>query len=150
MENLEVRINNVMKGLRKAGFVARRNVMSCCRGCVNLEAKEGQPAFWSFGGQGHAVSVKGDEAYFNSNDKWSYHKKDLMVYFNHEGILNEDGELNENGKALVSLLEDNGIVYEWDGSRHRCIVVNMDASSAFGHKRAKEAAEGYMNSMVFV
>lgn len=150
MENLETRINNVMRGLRKEGFIARRNVMACCSGCVQLNPKsDEQPAFWQFGGQGHNIAIKGDEAYYAA-DPFRSIRGDLCIYFNHNALTDGEGNLTDAGVLLVELLTVNGIVFEWDFSQWQCIIINLDASTASAHAQRAAARAGHVDTMAFV
>lgn len=128
METLEKRIKKFSKDLRASKISIYRNVMSCCRSCVNLEDKIGESGaiIWSFGGQGCRVSIVGDEALgYDSRGRFYVDQ----ILFNHTGIF-ENGELNENGREIKALAEENGLVFNWDEvSPSRVLTLNIGESA---------------------
>jgi hypothetical protein len=110
-ETLEVRMERALKAIRRAGIVARRNVMSCCRSCVDLGLAGNVPVIWHFGGQGNRTAIEGNYATFSS------------MYFNHDNLATAEG-LTEAGKVVLKAFEDNGITVEWqDQSPYKCLEV---------------------------
>jgi len=117
-ETLETRVNGFFRELRKQGFIAKRNVQSCCRSCANLGEVGEKPLVWSFGGQGSAVSIKGDEAYLANS-------KDGTVdsfYLYHDNLTSEDG-LNENGVKFLRLAAKYEVPIIWDATDFKAIEV---------------------------
>ena len=150
MDTLEARVKGLTKELRARGIHVRRNVMSCCRSCADINSAEGQSVFWTFGGQGSAVYIKGDEAYARAYDSWSGRNDPCIadpVYWNHDGLV-EDGKLTDDGHAVVDGLRRYGIHFEWDYSEGRCIEVDFDKSTiAANEERAKHQL---VDTMLFV
>lgn len=108
--SLEVRFNNAMKAIRKSGIVARKNVMGCCRSCINLELADNVPVIWHYGGQGNRTTISGDHATFSS------------MYFNHDNLV-ANGELTSAGQKVLEAFEANGIEVDWDKSASKCLEV---------------------------
>lgn len=123
MKTLEKRVNGFFRELRKEGFVAKRNVRSCCRSCVDLKAEDDQPTVWSFGGQGHAVSIVGDSAYFTNGSEYIAQNVDA-IYLYHDGLFT-DGKINEHGAKVTDLMRKNGLSFELWHSESKAIVLNM-------------------------
>jgi hypothetical protein len=77
-----------------------------------------KPLVWSFGGQGSAVSIKGDEAYLANS-------KDGTVdsfYLYHDNLTSEDG-LNENGVKFLRLAAKYEVPIIWDATDFKAIEV---------------------------
>ena len=110
METLEKRFDTALKTIRKAGIVAKRNVMSCCRSCVDLGLADNVPVLWHFGGQGHRTIISGNTAEFDS------------MYFNHDNLANAEG-LTSAGEIVLKAFADNEIQVEWDKSSGKCLEV---------------------------
>jgi hypothetical protein len=110
MESLEVRLDKAVKAIRKAGITARKNVMGCCRSCVNLGIADNAPVVWHYGGQGNRLSVSGDWANAES------------IYFNHDNLATEAG-LTSAGEIVLKAFEDNGLAVDWDRSPHKCLEI---------------------------
>lgn len=150
MDTLEVRVKGLTKELRARGILVRRNVMECCRSCTNLNAKEGQSVFWTFGGQGSAVYIKGDEAY-GREYSWRTGQAEpcdpRLVYWNHDGLV-ENGKLTDDGNAVVDGLRRYGIHFEWDYSEGRCIEVDFDKSTIAANEEL--AKHRLVDTMLFV
>lgn len=120
MKKVSVQFELAMKEIRKNKVMARRNVSSCCRGCVDLKVEDHQAIIWHFGGQGNRFEVAADGAY---EPGWSTTRVD-GAYFNHSGIAG-----TEKGQAVVEIFEKHGIVIEWDGSESQCIWVDFKATA---------------------
>jgi hypothetical protein len=119
MKSLSVQFEAAMKEIRKNKVMARRNVSSCCRGCVDLKVADDQAIIWHFGGQGGRFEVLSEGAY---EPGWKGEEYD-GVYFNHSGIAG-----TEKGQAVVEIFTKHGIVIEWDGSESQCIWVDFKQS----------------------
>lgn len=110
-ETLEVRMDKAMKAIRKAGVVARKNVMGCCRSCIDLGLADNVPVVWHYGGQGNRTSIVGNYSDFDT------------MYFNHSNLATAEG-LTSAGQIVLKAFEDNGIKVEWaDNSPHKCLQV---------------------------
>jgi hypothetical protein len=112
MESLEVRLDRAMKSVRKAGIVARKNVMGCCRSCIDLGLADNVPVIWHYGGQGHRLSISHDST--NSDS----------IYFNHGNLATDDG-LTSAGEIVLRAFEDNGFSVDWDKSPYKCLLVSL-------------------------
>jgi len=123
METLEKRVNSFFRELRKEGFIAKRNVRSCCRSCVDLGAKDDQPVLWSFGGQGHAVSIKGNSAYWTDSPEYNAQTIE-KIYLYHDELFT-DGKVNDNGRKVSDLMRKHGLSFEMWHSESKAIVLNM-------------------------
>ena len=131
MKKVSVQFEAAMKEIRKNKVMARRNVSSCCRGCVDLKVADDASIIWHFGGQGGRFEVAADGAY---GAGWNGEKFD-GVYFNHSGIAG-----NEKGQAVVEIFAKHGIVIDWDGSESQCIWVNFkETASNFKMEQAFES-----------
>ncbi|HLP97628.1 MAG TPA: hypothetical protein VK149_04205 [Sideroxyarcus sp.] len=103
--------NAAFNDMRKAGIAARRNVRSCCRGCVTADklGLEGyddeKPYVWNFGGQGMALSFD-----------WMGQAESQKVWLNHG---------NGSAETAVEILRSHGFEVEWDGTQHKCIEVKF-------------------------
>jgi hypothetical protein len=134
VKKVSVQFELAMKEIRKNKVMARRNVSSCCRGCVDLKVADDASIIWHFGGQGGRFEVAADGAY---EPGWNGGKVD-GAYFNHSGIAG-----TEKGQAVVEIFEKHGIVIEWDGSESQCIWVDFKRT-AFNFKM--EQAEISINT----
>lgn len=112
METLEKRFDNAMKTIRKAGIVAKRNVMSCCRSCVDLGLADNVPVLWHFGGQGNRNVITGNYSDFES------------MYFNHDNLATAEG-LTSAGQIVLKAFADNEIEIDWDKSPSKCLLVKL-------------------------
>jgi hypothetical protein len=110
-ETLEVRFDKAFKAVRRAGITARRNVMSCCRSCVDLGLADNVPVVWHFGGQGRRVSISGD--YTDSP----------ILLLNHSNLVSE-GKLTSAGEVVLKAFADNGFEVKWENfSEFKCLEV---------------------------
>ena len=109
-ETIEVRFNRAMREVRKAGIVAKRNVKACCRGCAVIENPNDEPVFWSFGGQGAAVSITGN----NSSDN--------VINFQHNGLMDNE-VLTSAGVQVVTVFAKNGFAAMWENESRVIKVV---------------------------
>lgn len=131
MKKVSVQFELAMKEIRKNKVMARRNVSSCCRGCVDLKVADDASIIWHFGGQGGRFEVAADGAY---GAGWNGERFD-GVYFNHSGIAG-----NEKGQVVVEIFAKHGIVIDWDGSESQCIWVNFkETASNFKMEQAFES-----------
>lgn len=117
METLEVRLNRAFREIRKGGAFAKRNVNGCCRSCIwaDLSVPDGQPAVWSFAGQGNRVSVVGDYADAPS------------IYLYHSDLVAGD-ELTNAGHDILIAFARNGIEIDWDRTNSKAIEVLLEKS----------------------
>jgi hypothetical protein len=145
MENLETRVKQFSKELRAGGVRVRRNVVSCCRGCADLGEHTNPATIWSFGGQGQSVNISGDDAYHKSGN--DYHEAGI-VFFNHDGLVNDDDTLSKYGELVISALTRYGIAWEWNLTDARCIEVDFAKSTTSYHDEHKE--DTLVTSMMFV
>lgn len=120
MKKVSVQFELAMKEIRKNKIMARRNVSSCCRGCVDLGVEDHQAIIWHFGGQGNRFEVAADGAY---GAGWNGERFD-GVYFNHSGIAG-----TEKGQAVVEIFAKHGIIIDWDGSESQCIYIDFKATA---------------------
>ena len=111
-ETLEVRFDKALKTIRKAGITAKRNVMGCCRSCIDLGLATNVPVVWHYGGQGNRTSIVGNYADFNT------------MYFNHSNLV-ADGELTSAGEMVLKAFADNALEVEWDKSDSKCLQVKL-------------------------
>lgn len=111
-ETLEVRFDKALKTIRKAGITAKRNVMGCCRSCIDLGLATNVPVVWHYGGQGNRTSIVGN-----------YADADTM-YFNHSNLATDDG-VTSAGEVVLKAFEDNGFEVEWDKTSWKCLVVKL-------------------------
>jgi hypothetical protein len=145
MENLETRVKQFSKELRAGGVRVRRNVVSCCRSCADLGEHTNPATIWSFGGQGQSVNISGDDAYHKSGN--DYHEA-RTVFFNHDGLVADDGTLSVYGELVISALTRYGIAWEWNLTDARCIEVDFSKSTTSYHNDHKE--DTLVTSMMFV
>lgn len=120
MKTLQERFQDFSREARREGVAVRRNVMACCQSCADFDT-HGRPAnFWSFGGQGHYVTIRDNEAYATVN---KYGFKDFIdiekIGFNHEGLVTREGSFTEVGEKFFALAIKNGIVFEKDDDGFR-------------------------------
>jgi hypothetical protein len=130
-DTLQVRFDNAMKEIRKQGIRARRNVPGCCRSCLTATGKlpEGFPLIWHYGGQGSWFGFCGGLPY-RARDRWTWGKSVKTVWFNHEGLNNDDdGKPNEYGQKVLAIFQKHKIVTDWDGTSSMCIGVVFDKST---------------------
>jgi hypothetical protein len=146
MENLETRVKQFSKELRAGGVRVRRNVMACCRSCADLGEHTYPATIWSFGGQGCSVSISGDDAYHQTG-KYDYQEAGI-VFFNHDGLVENDGTLSKYGELVISALTRYGIAWEWNLTDARCIEVDFSKSTTSYHNEHKE--DTLVSSMMFV
>lgn len=112
-----------VKVIRQNGIKVRRNVQSCCRGCVTPEQmgmkSETDPIVWTFGGQGNATTWNYAGAMVYRNRRRGYGKTDIVdtLYFNHSNLTPELGAL------VIDTFRAHGFQAEWDGSEYSCIEV---------------------------
>lgn len=118
MKKVSSQFESAVKEIRKQGVMARRNVSSCCRGCVDLKVADDQAIIWHFGGQGNAFQIFADGAMYRDYSNCE------GVYFNHSGIAG-----TEKGQAVMEIFAKHGIVTEWDGSEGQCIYVDFKATA---------------------
>lgn len=116
MKSVYDQFNGALKEIRKNKIKARRNVSSCCRGCVDLKVSDDTAIIWHFGGQGNRFEVGFDGAYEQGWDG----KEIEGVYFNHNAIAG-----TENAKVVTDIFAKYGIVIDWDGSGSQCIFVDF-------------------------
>jgi hypothetical protein len=116
MKSVKEQFNGALKEIRQNKIKARRNVSSCCRGCVDLKVQDDQAIIWHFGGQGHRFEVAEDGAYVPG---WDGDEFD-GVYFNHNAIAG-----TENAKVVTDIFAKYGIAIDWDGSESQCIWVDF-------------------------
>ena len=116
MKSVSTQFEAALKEIRRNKIKARRNVSSCCRGCVDLKVEDDQAIIWHFGGQGNRFQVGWDGAY---EQGW-YGKKVDGVYFNHNAIAK-----TENAKVVTDIFSKHGIVIKWNGSESECIWVDF-------------------------
>lgn len=145
MENLETRVKQFSRELRAGGVRVRRNVVACCRSCADLGEHDSPATIWSFGGQGSAVYISGDEAYGRSGN--DYYEAGV-VYFNHDGLVADDGNLSKYGELVISALTRHGFSWEWNLTDARCIEVDFSKSTTSYHNANKE--DTLVSSMMFV
>jgi hypothetical protein len=120
MKSVYDQFNGALKEIRKNKIKARRNVYSCCRGCVDLKVEDSQAIIWHFGGQGNRFEVGYDAAY----EVGERGQKIEGVYFNHNAIAG-----TENAKVVTDIFAKYGIVIEWDGSESQCIWVDFEKTA---------------------
>jgi len=120
VKSVSVQFESAMKEIRKNKVMARRNVSSCCRSCVDLKVADDQAIIWHFGGQGGRFEVAADGAY---EPGWSTTKVD-GVYFNHNAIAG-----TEKAKIVEEIFAKYEIVIDWDGSESTCIWVDFKATA---------------------
>jgi hypothetical protein len=125
MQNLEIRFEEAMKEIRKTGVKARRNVPGCCSGCIDLGVAEDTAILWHFGGQGNHFKIEGDEAYYYYSSNFKTFNE---IYFNHNGLTDQDG-ITKEGIAVLNIFGKHGIVVDWDGSSFKCLVIDVAAST---------------------
>ena len=116
MKSVSTQFEAALKEIRRNKIKARRNVSSCCRGCVDLKVEDDQAIIWHFGGQGNRFQVASDGAYELG---WDGEEID-GVYFNHNAIAG-----TENAKVVTEIFSKHGIVIKWNGSESECIWVDF-------------------------
>ena len=112
-----------VKTIRSYGIKVRRNVQSCCRGCVTpnqLGVKSSNhPIIWHFGGQGDAFTwdMHGNAVY-RHGDRFTKGQPVDTIYFNWSNLS------DEQARAVVAVFRNHGFDAEWDGNDMRCIQVH--------------------------
>lgn len=109
-QTIQERYNKAVKQIRSAGIVVRRNVMGCCRSCIDLGLADEVPVIWHYGGQGNRQVI--DDDYVNFN----------VLYFNHDNMAKGD-ELTDSGLRVIAAFEDNGFEVEWERTQWKTIRV---------------------------
>jgi hypothetical protein len=138
---LSRRYQLAMRDLRRARVCVRNNVYKCCRGCVNEDdfptwkKSYKQPLIWSFGGQGNAVTIYGDSAYYRD----SHHGECRATknYLMHDNITPKVWE------TVKAIYNKYGIVVDWDGSPYSAITLDYkkSTSAAWRAKYAHDITE---------
>ena len=109
-QTIEQRFNNALKAIRKQGITARKNVMGCCRSCIDLGLADNVPVIWHYGGQGNRQIISGDDYNFSA------------VYFNHSNLA-DDEKLTPSGVAVIEAFESQGFEIEWERNEWKTIRV---------------------------
>lgn len=122
---LSSRIDDAFAEIRRQGIVVKRNVMSCCQSCVDLNLADEVPVLWSFGGQGNRNVVEGDH----------YEYSDWM--FNHDNLATKEG-LTDAGKRVLATLAKYGIAVDWEEEDptlrpHRKLTLNLEKSVVYAN-----------------
>ena len=122
--NRKQAFDSAMRELRKSGMIAKRNVKGCCRGCIQIET-DGKPLIWHYGGQGKAFTWRDDKPVLSYVSSWDYDDDGAVeiVYFNHDGLVDETGNRTEAGRLVVDTFLEHGFGVQWDGTNHKCIGV---------------------------
>ncbi len=116
MKSVSTQFEAALKEIRQNKIMARRNVISCCRGCVDLKVEDDQAIIWHFGGQGGRFEVGFDGAYSTSG----YRNQFDGVYFNHNAIAG-----TEKAKVVTDIFSKHVIVIKWNGSEFESIWVDF-------------------------
>ena len=136
MKNMEQQYKQAQIDAQAAGAVVVENVMSCCRGCVDLSIPDGKAHAWSFAGQGNElVWTHGNPFYLPENEEYEEDDYDERsgedcgyylppeepkpaedVYWYHG-----DG----GGEIIAKAFRDRGFTVEWDGTEHTAVLVKL-------------------------
>ena len=112
-QTIEERFTNALKAIRKQGITARKNVMGCCRSCIDLGLAENVPVIWHYGGQGNRQTIQGDDYNFST------------VYFSHSNLADGE-ELTPSGVAVVEAFESQGFKVDWERNQWKTIRVQLN------------------------
>ena len=112
-QTIQERYNKAVKQIRSAGIVVRRNVMGCCRSCIDLGLADEVPVIWHYGGQGNRQVIEGDYVNFKT------------LYFSHDNMANGE-ELTDSGRRVIAAFEDNGFEVEWERNAYKTIRVVLE------------------------
>jgi len=112
-QTIEQRFNNALKAIRKQGITARRNVMGCCRSCIDLGLADNVPVIWQYGGQGNRHTISGDDYNYST------------VYFSHSNLADDEG-LTPSGVAVIEAFESQGFEVDWERNNYKTIRVLLD------------------------
>lgn len=104
-----------MADLRKDGVATKSNVMTCCKSCAtpaDINATEGQPYAYTFGGQGMRIvwTDGGQRAVFPDR------KDAKTAYINHG---------NGAGKKIAAAFRAHGFTVMWNGTEGQTICVAL-------------------------
>lgn len=126
--SVQGRFKSAISVARKNGVNIKQNVMSCCRGCV--EIPEG--TVWSFGGQGNAYSWVNDTPVYRSElakakrrgNMWTFRLEDTVartkvegIYFNHTNV--------ESARIFADAFTAEGFTVSWDGTDMACVLIEF-------------------------
>ena len=112
-QTIEERFNNALKAIRRKGITARKNVMGCCRSCIDLGLADNVPVIWHYGGQGNRQMISEDDYNFRT------------VYFNHSNLADNE-ELTPSGIAVIEAFESQGFEVEWERNEWKTIRVILE------------------------
>lgn len=118
MDTMQKRYRKATNDIRRNGVKFRTNVRACCRSCITEEQlgiQEGDTNYgYTYGGQGSAVSISGNKAYYQS-DKSPAEE----IYINYGSL--------DAGRIIQDAFVKNGFNVEWDGDGHSCVIITFAA-----------------------
>ena len=118
-QTFEEKLNQFLAIVKQAGIKTYRNRMACCRTCASVEVpgyETSQPIIWTFGGQGMAVSVKGNEVKYRAGGAPA-----AELYFNHVNLREEDKY------EIINAIRRAGLDSEWAGQDELTITIKTGA-----------------------
>ena len=123
----EKRWNDAVREIREHGIKFRRNVMKCCRSCIELSdlgLKEGStvPYAYTFGGQGLAWKwfLGVPVLRRTPTTRSSARVMRTWIYF---------GSTVETGDIVYNAMKNAGLPVEWDGTMSSAIEVRFPEMS---------------------